>query len=412
MAVSIALILLLGLGVDHLFKKTHLPGLLGMLLVGVVCGPYVLNIIEPELLRISSELRMVALVIILLRAGLGLRRQTLNKVSGTALRMATLPSLVEGGVIVLLAPLLFGISYLEGAILGFVVAAVSPAVVVPYMLDFMGRGLGTQKGIPTIILSAGSVDNAFVILIFSILLGMYGGVDVSLPMQLLKIPESILSGILLGAAVGFVLHRLFGRFGPRATKMTITVVALSVLLTWLERKLQGTVALSALLGVMTVGFVLLEKSEDRAHQISSKLSKVWIFAEILLFVLVGAQVNLHVAWGAGLAGALLIFLALVARAIATWLCVAGAGLTAKERLFCVVAYVPKATVQAAIGAVPLEAGLASGETILAVAVLAILLTAPLGAVGILYAGDRWLQQEGASGPGLPGKALPKEGVRI
>ncbi|MEE9523271.1 MAG: cation:proton antiporter [Thermodesulfovibrionales bacterium] len=393
MAVSIALIVLLGLLSDYLFKKIKLPGLIGMLIIGILCGPYVLDLMQSELLKVSADWRMVALIVILLRAGLELRRDTLNRVGKTALIMSTVPAIFEGAVITFLAPHLLGITYLEAAILGSIIAAVSPAVVVPFMIDLIRNKRGTRKGIPTMILSASSVDDVFVIVIFTILLGMYTGSEGSLLLKLLEIPESMILGIVSGVLAGFVLYHVFERYDLRATKMTIVVMAVSILLTWLEEELKTRVAMSALLGVMTVGFILLERSEIRAHKISEKLSKVWIFAEILLFVLVGAQVNIHVAWDAGLAGALLIFTGLIARSFGTYLSVMGTDLNLKERLFCIISYIPKATVQAAIGAVPLEAGVQGGEIILAVAVLSVIITAPLGAIGIMLTGNRWLEKE-------------------
>ena len=378
MAYSIALIILLGLLADYLFNRMKLPGLIGMLIVGILCGPYVFNIIQPELLKISGDLRMMALIVILLRAGLEISKDTLNKVGKTAITMSCVPAIFEGALVTVLAPYLLGITYLEAAILGAILAAVSPAVVVPLMLKFIHQKRGIEKGIPTLILGASSVDDVFVIVVFSILLGIYTGSHPDLWVKLLEIPESILIGIALGAFSGYILYRLFEEFKLRATKMTIIVIAVSVLLTWVEEELKTRVAMSALLGVMTIGFILIEKCEIRAHKISHKLTKIWIFAEILLFVLVGAQVNITVAWEAGTAGAALIVVALIGRSIGTYLSVMGTDLNVKERLFCVISYIPKATVQAAIGAVPLEAGVKSGDTILAVAVLSIVLTAPPG----------------------------------
>jgi NhaP-type Na+/H+ or K+/H+ antiporter len=390
-AISIALVVLLGLLSDYLFRKLRLPGLLGMLLVGVLIGPYVLGLMRPELMKVSADLRMVALIVILLRAGLELKRETINKVGKTAIVMSFLPALFEGTAITLAAPKLLGMSYLEAAILGSIVGAVSPAVVVPLMVDFIRKKKGTKKGIPTLILGASSLDDVFVIVVFTILLGMHSGSYGNIYLKLLDIPEAVLIGAAVGALTGYVLYRLFERFHLRATKMTIVVLACSILLTWLEEELKTKVEMSALIGVMTVGAILLEKTEHRAHKISEKLGKVWIFAEILLFVLVGAQVNVHVALDAGAAGAALIFIGLAARSVGTYLSVLGAGLNSKEKLFCVISYIPKATVQAAIGAVPLEAGVGSGEVILAVSVLSILITAPLGAIGIMVSGKRWLE---------------------
>lgn len=390
MAISLALILISGLFADYLFNKIKLPGLLGMLLVGIAFGPFVLDIIQPELLSVSADLRMTALIIILLRAGLELKRDTLNRVGKTALVLATVPAIFEGIAVTLIAPIFFEIDYLEAAILGSIIAAVSPAVVVPLMLDLINKRRGTKKGIPTLILSASAVDDIFVIVIFTILLGVSAGSGGNIFYQLLAIPESILMGVVVGGAAGFALFLLFKRYQPRATKMTLMVISVSIVLIWLEEQLKPVVVMSALLGVMTIGFILLEKSEIRAHKISNKLAKLWIFAEILLFVLVGAQVNIGVAWDAGLPGAILIFGALAARSVGAWMSVWGAGLNSKEKMFCVLSYIPKATVQAAIGAVPLEMGVPGGEIILALAVLSILLTAPLGAVAITLTGEKWL----------------------
>ncbi len=390
MAISIALIILLGLLSEYLFSKLNLPGLVGMLLFGVLCGPHVFNIIQPELLVVSADLRMVALIVILLRAGLELRKDTLNRVGKTALVMATAPAILEGAIVTLAAPPLLGISYLEAAILGSILAAVSPAVVVPLMIGFIDKRRGVKKGIPTLLLGASSVDDVFVIVIFTILLGMYGGNVEGLYWKLLEVPEAIILGIAVGALAGYVLLHLFERYHPRATKMTIVLISVAVILTWLEEELKTKLSMSALLGAMTIGFVLLEKAENRAHKISHKLSKVWIFAEILLFVLVGAQVNIEVALGAGLIGTLLIAIGLIARSVGTYLSLYGTDFNRNEKMFCVISYIPKATVQAAIGAIPLEMGIQGGEIILAVAVLSIILTAPLGAIGISVAGNKWL----------------------
>ncbi|GMT42973.1 MAG: potassium transporter [bacterium] len=391
MAVSIAFVLLLGLLANYLMERIKLPGLLGMLFVGILCGPYALNIIQPELLKVSADLRMAALIVILLRAGLELRKDTLNRVGKTVMVMSCVPALFEGVVITLLAPLLLDITYLEAAILGSIIAAVSPAVVVPLMLNLIDERKGAKKGIPTLILSASAIDDVFVIVVFTILLGMYSGSNSGTFLKLLEIPESIILGIIIGVIGGYAIHRIFERFNLRATKMTLVIISTSILLTWLEEEAKTKLAISSLLGVMTIGFVLLEKSETRAYKISQKLAKVWIFAEILLFVLVGAQVNIKVAVSAGVMGAALICVGLAARSVGTYLSVLSADLNLRERMFCVISYIPKATVQAAIGAVPLEMGVRGGEVILAVAVLSILLTAPLGAIGISIAGRRWLK---------------------
>ncbi len=390
MAFSIAVIIILGLGADYLFRRVKLPGLVGMLISGILVGPYVLNVLSPEMMNISGEFRKIALIVILLRAGFELHRDTLNRVGRAALIMSAIPALFEIVAVVLVAPSLLGISYIEAAILGSILGAVSPAVVVPLMIDFMDRGRGTKKGIPTLLLGASSIDDVFVIVLFTIFLGMYGGGEVNLAVKFGEVPLSILLGILVGLIPGYVLLVLFKKYDWKPPKRTLVVVGVAILLTWLEDVCAKWIPIAALLGVMAIGFIILEKAEPIAHLISQKLKKVWVFAELLLFVLVGAQVNIHVAWKAGLAGALVIFIGLIFRSVGTYVSLIGTPFTRKEKLFCIVAYIPKATVQAAIGAVPLGAGVASGEVILAVAVLSILLTAPIGAVGIMFLGERWL----------------------
>src|SRR6056297_678115 len=390
MAISIAVIIILGLSADYLFRKVKVPGLVGMLLAGILAGPYVLGLMRPEMMEVSGDFRKIALIVILLRAGFELHRDTLNRVGRPALIMSTVPALFEMAGVMLVAPKLLHMSLLDAAILGSILAAVSPAVVVPLMIDFMDRGRGAKKGIPTLILGASSVDDVFVIVIFTILLGMHGGEAVNLWLKLTEIPVSITLGILVGIIPGYLLYRLFTKYDWRPPKRTMMVMGVAIFLTWLENAAEGIVPIASLLGVMAIGFIILEKSEPIAHIISQKLKKLWVFAELLLFVLVGAQVNIHVAWKAGLAGIAVILVGLIFRSAGTYLSLLGTPLNFRERLFCIVAYVPKATVQAAIGAVPLAAGVASGELILAVAVLSILITAPVGAFGIKFMGERIL----------------------
>ncbi len=416
MAFSLALIVILGLSADYLFRRLKLPGLIGMLLVGVLVGPYVLNLMQPEMMQVSGDFRKIALIVILLRAGFELHRDTLHRVGRAALLMSSVPALMEIVAVTLVAPRLLHISYIEAAILGSILGAVSPAVVVPLMIDFMDRGRGVRKGIPTLVLAGSSIDDVFVIVLFTIFLGMYGGGEVNVWAKLAEIPVSIVLGILVGIIPGFLLVRLFQKYDWRPPKRTLVVMGVAILLTWLEKECENRVPIASLLGVMAIGFIILEKSEPIAHMISQKLKKLWVFAELLLFVLVGAQVNIHVAWKAGMAGTLVIAVGLAFRSVGTYLSVSGCGLDWREKLFCVVAYIPKATVQAAIGAVPLAAGVASGEVILAVAVLSILLTAPLGAVGIMVLGERILDH-GEKGryrfQDLREKlALPRVGERV
>lgn len=390
MASSLALIIILGLSADYLFRRIKLPGLVGMLIVGVLAGPYVLDLMMPEMMKASADFRRIALIVILLRAGFELRRDALKRVGRAAVIMSAVPAVFEIAGVMLVAPPLLHITYLEAAILGSILAAVSPAVVVPLMIDFMDRGRGSKKGIPTMVLGASSLDDVFVIVLFTVFLSMYGGEQTSILWQLSKIPISIVLGIIVGLIPGYFLYRLFEKYDWRPPKRTMLVMGVAITLTWIEAVCEHYVPIASLLGVMAVGFIILEKSEPIAHLISQKLKKLWVFAELLLFVLVGAQVNIHVAWKAGLAGTLVIFIGLIFRSVGTYVSLFGTPFDWKEKLFCVVAYIPKATVQAAIGAIPLAAGVVSGEVILAVAVLSILLTAPIGAIGIMVFGERIL----------------------
>ncbi len=393
MALSLAVIILLGLSADYLFRRVGLPGLVGMLFAGVLAGPYVLGLLSPEMMQVSGDFRKIALIVILLRAGFELHRDTLNRVGRAALIMSVFPAVLEILAVVVVAPPLLDVTYLEAAILGSILAAVSPAVVVPLMIDFMDKGRGTRKGIPTLLLGASSIDDVFVIVVFTVLLGMHGGQDVNLLVKLGEIPLSIALGIVAGILPGYLLLRLFQKYDWRPPRRTLIVLGTAIMLAWFEEVVKPWIQVASLIGVMAIGFIILEKAEPIAHLISQKLKKVWVFAELLLFVLVGAQVDIHVAWKAGLAGTLVILVGLVFRSIGTYLSLLGTPLNWKEKIFCVVAYVPKATVQAAIGALPLAAGVASGEVILAVAVLSILLTAPMGAIGILFLGERVLDRE-------------------
>jgi len=396
---SIAELLIASLLVAWIFKKIKLPELVGMLLIGVLFGPYVLDLLAPGLLDVSGELRLAALLVILLRAGLELKRDTLNRAGRPALILSFLPAIFEASVVTLLSPLLLGLTYLEGALLGTILGAVSPAVVVPLMIRFIDQKRGTQKGIPTMILAASSIDDVFVIVIYSILIGIYTGESVHIAWQLAGIPISIVLGIVVGLAIGLALLWVFKKFNPRATKRVLVVMAVSVLLIRVEHVIENWVPFAALLSVMSIGFIILEKKEKVAHEISSKLAKLWVVAEIVLFTMVGAQVNISVAWHSGLNGALIILLGLMARSFGTWLSILGTDLTLREKLFVVISYLPKATVQAAIGAAPLAAmklagmNTLPGETILAVAVLSILLTAPTGALAIIAVGDKVLSHD-------------------
>lgn len=399
MALSIAEIIIIGLFIDFLLKSIKIPGLIGMLLLGTISGPYVLNILSPDILTISSDLRMIALIVILLRAGFELSKDTLNKVGKQVLLLSFIPAIFEGIVITALAPRFLNLTYLESAMLGAIIAAVSPAVVVPLMIKFIDEKRGTQKGIPTLVLAASSIDDIFVIVIYSVLIGVYTGKKISIAWTLATIPICIVTGIVAGLIIGWVLYKLFEKYNPRATKRVLIILAISIILVRMEPVVEKILPFAALLAIMSIGFIILEKRAHYAHELSEKLSKVWLFAEIILFTLVGAQVNVKVALSAGASAIALIFLALIARSIGTYLCLFGSNLNIKEKIFVVISYIPKATVQAAIGGAPLiamkVAGLDTrpGEIILAVAVLSILLTAPIGAWAISFYGNRYLEIE-------------------
>lgn len=398
MALSLAVIMILGLFMNRLFEKFKLPGLLGMLLLGVVLGPYGLDwlfkdfLMTEDVIRLSSDFRKIALIVILLRAGFGIKKETLEKVGIPALKLSCIPGVLEGFTVLGLAMYFLNLPFLEAGMLGFIIAAVSPAVVVPAMLGLVERGKGAAKGIPTMILAGASVDDVIAITIFSSFLGMYGGGKVNLGRQLLNIPISIILGAVIGAIIGFVLVWFFKKYHLRDTKKVLIILSVAILFTALEELLATYVPLASLLGVMTIGFIILEYYPKVAKRLSVKLNKIWVFAEILLFVLVGAQVNVGVAFQTGLIGLVIIAGGLISRSIGVLLSLIGTELTMQERLFCVIAYTPKATVQAAIGAVPLAAGVVSGDVILAMAVLAIMVTAPVGAIGIRIAGEAYLQE--------------------
>jgi len=397
MALSLALIIMLGLLFNRAFEKLKLPGLLGLLILGVILGPYGLDwlfkdfLLTEDVIRLSSDFRKIALIVILLRAGFGIKKETLEKVGVPALKLSCIPGVMEGFAVIGLAMYFLKFSFVEAGMLGFIIAAVSPAVVVPSMLKLVESGKGASKGIPTMILAGASIDDVIAITIFSSFLGMYGGSQVNLGRQLLNIPISIILGGLIGVGLGFALVWFFKKIHLRDTKKVLIILSIAILFNALEEVLSSYVPIASLLGVMAIGFIILEYYPKLAKRLSVKLNKIWVFAEILLFVLVGAQVNVGVAFQSGLVGLVIITGGLLARSLGVFISLIGSELNYKERLFCVIAYTPKATVQAAIGAVPLASGVVSGDVILAIAVLAIMVTAPIGAIGIRIAGQAYLE---------------------
>lgn len=378
MLTSLALIFLCGLLFGTLFSKLKLPPLLGMLLTGIVLGPYVLSLLDPSILSISADLRQLALIIILTRAGLNLDLASLKKVGRPAILMCFVPACFEIGGMLVLAPPLLHISLLEAAIMGTVVAAVSPAVIVPKMLHLMETGYGTKQSIPQLIMAGASVDDVFVIVLFTSFTGLAQGQQIS-AVSFLSIPVSILLGLLVGAIIGVLLALLFARFHMRDSVKVLLILSLSFLLVALENTVKSTVPFSGLLAVMSLNIAVQRKRTEVAVRLSAKFSKLWVAAELILFVLVGATVNLSYVATAGLAAVAVILGVLLFRMLGVCVCLLKTTLQKKERLFCMLAYLPKATVQAAIGSLPLSMGLACGNIVLTVAVLSILITAPLGA---------------------------------
>lgn len=384
MATSLGIITVLGLLANYIFTKLKLPGLLGMLLLGIIFGPFGLGILNDDLMRVSSDFREIALIIILLRAGLGLDWDELKSIGRPAVKLSFIPVILEGLTVMILSTILFDLSLIEGGILGFIIAAVSPAVVVPLMIELKERGMGTDKNIPTLILAGASLDDIVAITIFSSFLGLYTGEKINIFLQFLKVPTSIILGIGIGFIIGFVLVFLFKKYHIRDTKKVLMIVGVAILMMELENILSSRIQIAGLLGVMTIGFVILLRRNVVAKRLALKFNKIWVLAEILLFVLVGAQVDLSVAINAGRLGIILILGGLIMRSIGVFISLIGSNLNKKERLFVAVSYTPKATVQAAMGSVPLAYGVVSGDMILAVSVLAIVITAPIGAIGIRH----------------------------
>lgn len=381
MLLSISLILILGMFMGWICQKIKLPSLLGMLITGIVLGPYVLNLLDDSILGISAELRKIALIIILTRAGLGLDLAGLKKIGRPAVLMCFVPASFELIGMILLAPKLMGLTVLEAAIMGAVLAAVSPAVVVPRMVKLMDEGYGVNEGIPQLILAGASVDDVYVIVLFSTFVGMMQGEGASI-LKFVNIPISIFLGIAIGLLIGVLLAYFFKKMHIRDTSKVLIILSISFLLVVMEDKLSTSITFSALIAIMFIGIGLQKKRETVAKRLSVKYGKLWVAAEVFLFVLVGATVNIGYLGKVGVKALIVIIGALVFRMFGVFVCLLGTSLKRKERLFTMLAYTPKATVQAAIGGIPLALGFTCGDLVLTVAVLAIVLTAPLGAFAI------------------------------
>lgn len=392
MLFSLTLIFLSGIVLGSIFNRLKLPQLLGMLLTGIILGPYLLNLLDPKILSISTDLRQIALIIILTRAGLNLDINDLKKVGRPAVLMCFVPATFEILGMIIFAPKFLGLGLLDSAILGTVIAAVSPAVVVPKMLKLMEDGYGTEEGIPQLIMAGASVDDVFVIVLFTSFIGLASNGTFS-ALNLIKIPTSIFFGISVGFLCAILLIYFFKKVHIRDSMKVIIILNISFLLVTFEHSLTGIIGFSGLLAIMSIGTGIQEKNSILAKRLSAKYSKLWIAAEVILFVLVGATVNIKYALGASIPAILLIMTVIAFRMAGVFLCLLGTSLSYKERLFCMIAYCPKATVQAAIGSIPLSMGLSAGNIILTVAVLSILITAPLGAFAIDFSYKKLLNRK-------------------
>jgi NhaP-type Na+/H+ or K+/H+ antiporter len=405
MITDIALIVLVALILNYFFNMFNLPGLLGMIATGIVLGPSLLNVIDSEVLSLLAEFKTAALIVILIRAGLGINKNTLKKIGGPAIKMSFIPGIVEGTLILFASHYLLGLSYIEGGMLGFVIAAVSPAVVVPQMLYLKEQGYGKKREIPTLILAGASLDDVFAITIFSVFVGLATGSSVNIPYLLLSVPAGIVLGALIGIAIGFILIWYFKKLHIRDTKKVIIFMIVALLFYEFTElpEIKNIIPIAGLLGIMAIGFIILEKYNVLANRLSLKFNKVWVLAEILLFVYIGTAVKFNEIDSSIIGVALLIlFMGLIARSIGVWLSLLKSKLSNNEKLFCILAYIPKATVQAAIGAVPLSLYYAgkttnmtetTGQIILTIAVLSIIVTAPLGSIAIQLSGPRLLDKE-------------------
>lgn len=381
MLASISIIILLGLSLGKLFNNLKLPSLLGYILTGIIISPYAMNLIDTSLLNIAPQLIQIALVIILTRAGLSLNINTLKKVGRPALLMCFLPACFEILSVIVIGPLLFGITIVEAAIVGSVIAAVSPAIIVPRMINLIEEGYGEKHSIPQLVLAGASVDDVFVIVVFTAMTALEASGEFT-ALSFVKIPISIVSGIIVGAIVGIVLVQLFKKNHIRDTIKVLIIISISFLLLELENSISDYIPISGLLAIMSMGVIIKLNYEILAERIQTKYNKLWAGAEIMLFVLVGATVNMKYVADAGILTVIMILAALVFRMIGVFVCLIKTELTMKEKIFCMIAYTPKATVQAGIGAVPLAMGLNCGQMVLTIAVMSIIITAPFGAIAI------------------------------
>lgn len=392
MLISLSYIIIVGLLLGSICKKIKFPSLFGMIIGGIIIGPHVLNLIDGSILNISSEIRKIALIIILIRAGLKLSLEDLKRVGRPAILMCFVPATLEVLGMILLAPKLLGLSILDAAILGAVIGAVSPAVIVPRMIKLIDENRGVNKGIPQMILAGASVDDVFVIVLFTTFTSLAQGADISVK-SFVNIPISIITGVLVGFALGYALVIYFNKIHIRDTVKVAIILCVSFVMTYIEDRFGSIIPFASLIGVMALGLMIKRQKSDLAVRMSAKYNKLWVVAEIFLFVLVGASVEIGSLKSAGISAVILIFGVLLFRMAGVFVCVVATDLNIKEKLFCMLAYTPKATVQAAIGGLPLAMGLPCGNTVLTVSVIAIMVTAPLGAFAIDLTYKKFLEEK-------------------
>lgn len=392
-AVNLGIIIALGILCTKLLSKYEIPGFIGLIGLGVLLGPFGFNFLYGSFLDLSRELSTIAIVILLIRAGLGISQDSIRKVGRPAITMGFLPSIFEGMSIAIISPFILGISFIEGGMLGFVLGAVAPAILVPSMLSLIDRGLGTKKSIPTILLAGASADDVVAITIFSSFLGVYFGTNVNIAWTIIGIPVSLILGVILGFGAGLILLNIFRKWDFSLTEKLLMILATGLLLNGLGQSLEGIIPIAGLLGVMVIGFMIFNRTPKTAAKLSNKFRKIWVLAEIVVFVMLGAQLNINLALSLIIPGLAIICWGLLFRSIGVYISLIGTELNLKEKIFSMVAYFPKATVQATIGAIPLAVGVASGEIIIAVAAIGIIFSAPIGAIGIRMLGPRLLSKD-------------------
>ena len=392
-AFDLGIIIVLGILCTKLLSKYEIPGFIGLIGLGVLLGPAGFNLLQGSFLSLSQDLATIAIVILLIRAGLGISQDSIRKVGRPAITMGFLPSICEGLAIAIVSPFILGISFIEGGMLGFVLAAVSPAILVPSVLFLMDKGLGMKKSIPTILLAGTSGDNVIAITLFSTFLGVYFGTSVNIIWAIIGIPVSLILGLLLGFGVSLILLNMFRKWSFSLTEKLLMILATGLLLNGLSQILNGTIPIAGLLGVMVIGFMMFNRTPKTATKLSDKFGKLWILAEIIVFIMLGAKLNLNLVVGIIIPGLAIVCIGLLFRSVGVYFSLIGTNLNLKEKVFSMVAYVPKATVQATIGFIPLAAGVASGEIIVAIAIIAIIFSAPVGAIGIKVLGEKLLTKD-------------------